>query len=264
MCSGTFATSLSVACTVAIGAALASAEPLYVVDSANQLVAVDVSTGEVELVSSTGGQFTDIAFGPDDELFGITSRYLYQIDPDSGWSDLIGAHGFGEPGNARGIDALTFGPDGTLFGAGNNVLIAIDTQTGQGTLLGGLSGYQSAGDMVADNDGGLFLTTDVGMLVEVRADGSGASAVGNLPYDDIFAFAGNAEGELFGVRATGEIVSIDVITGEATVLGEWSADFNIGYPWGGAFPGQFVPEPTSLTLCLTGTLLCLRRRRSVG
>ncbi len=252
---------LSIAMTVAVGAASVSAEPLYVADSANHLVTVDVTTGEVVLLSGTLAQFTDIAFGPGDELFGVTSRYLYQIDPLSGWSTLIGNHGFGEPGHAYGIDALTFGPDGTLFGAGNDVLIAINTLTGQGTLLGDLSGYLSAGDIAADNEGRLFLTTDVGVLVEVMPDGSGATAVGNLPYDDIYAFAGNADGELFGVRATNEIVSIDPTTGEATILGEWDADFNIGYPWGGTFPGQFVPEPVTLVMCFAGAWLCLRRRR---
>lgn len=234
---------------------------MYVNDSANRLLTVDVSTGHAERLGNTAAQFTDIAFSPEERLYGVTATYLYEIAPANGWSTLIGRHGFGEPGHSYGIDSLTFASDGTLYAAGNDVLISIDTETGAGTAIGTLSGHRSSGDLAADSQGRLFLTSDAGVLVEVDRGGSGAVPVGSLPYTDIFAFAGTVDGSLYGIRSTNEIVVVAPDTGQATIVGELEGDFLLGHAWGGSFPGQFAPEPSSLVFCLSGAALLILRRK---
>ena len=242
-------------------AAHAAETLMYVNDSANRLLTVDVSTGHAERLGTTGAQLTDIAFNEQGQLYGISPTFLYQIDPANGWSTLIGPLGFGAAGQAYGLDALTFTSDGTLYAAGNDVLVRIDTTTGTGTKAGNLSTFRSAGDLTTDTAGRLLLTTDVGLLVEVDRNGSGATAVGSLPYSDIFGFGCNAGGMLYGIRATNEIVLVDSATGQSTVTAELQGDFLLGYAWGGGFPGHTAPEPSSLVVWVTGALWCLRRWR---
>ncbi len=236
--------------------------PMYVVDSANHLLTVDVQSGQVDRVDGGFAQLTDIAFDPQGTLYGITAVYVYEIDVQRGWSTLIGAHGFGNPTNPSGIDALTFGADGVLYGAGNDILISIDPDTGAGTALGNLSGYSSSGDLAVDSAGRLLLTTDAGALVEVHPDGSGATRIGSLPYDDIYALASNGDGDIYGIRSTNELVSVDPVTGNASIITELQADFLIGRAWGASFPDQFIPEPATLVLLLTGLGVIGSRRRS--
>lgn len=238
---------------------LHSTAPMYVVDSSRRLLTVNVLTGETALIGSTDAQLTDIAFGHDGQLYGINAKYLYQIDSESGFTTLIGGHGYGEFGASFGIDSLTFGDDGVLYAAGDDILISIDPQTGAGTRIGTLSGYQSSGDLAVDATGRLLLTTDVGDLVEVYRDGNGVELVGRIPNVDVYAFAANGAGELYGILSTGTIVNIDGTTGQSTVVSTLDADFPIGVVWGGSFGDQYVPEPTTLLLVLTGVAIYLRR-----
>ncbi len=236
-----------------------STAPMYVVDSSRRLLTVNVLTGETDLIGSTDAQLTDIAFGHDGLLYGVNARYLYGIDAETGGTTLIGDHGYGEFGAGFGIDSLTFGDDGVLYAAGDDILISIDPLTGAGTTIGTLSGHQSSGDLAADATGRLLLTTDLGDFVEVYRDGTGAELVGRIPDVDVYAFAANGDGELYGIRSTGAIVNIDGATGQSTVVSTLNADFPIGAAWGGSFADQYVPEPTTLLLILTGAALCLRR-----
>jgi len=240
-------------------AAAGSVTPMFVCDSANHLLKVDVLTGQAELVGQSPVRFTDIAFGPGGRLYGVTSNYLYEIDPRSGESALIGPHGYGQGGRDFGIDALAFA-GGVLYAAGNDILIAIDPETAATTTVGTLSGYRSAGDLAVDAAGRLLLTTDAADLVEVHLDGSGATLIGSLGYHDVFALSAGPDGTLYGLRSTNEIVSVDPGTGRATIVGSLHADFPLGHAWGGSFPTSHFPEPTTGLLCLCG-VVCLRWRR---
>jgi WD40 repeat protein len=235
---------------------------MYVVDSVNNLLTVDVETGTAHRIGPTSAQFTDIAFSPNGRLYGITGRYLYEIDPSEGWSTLIGSHGFGEPGSSDGIDSLTFDANGMLFAAGNDILISIDPRTGVGTRIGSLSGYRSAGDMAVDAANRLLVTTDSGRLVEAHRDGSGAASIGMLPYDDVYALGAADDGRLWGIRGTNEIVSVNGATGQATHSATLQADFLVGHAWGGTILSQVVPEPASLLLLIWGGATILVRRRT--
>jgi hypothetical protein len=233
----------------------AVAVPLYVTDSANHLLKVDVATAQVEDVVSIGAQLTDIAFAPTGRLYGITRDYLYEIDPTDGWSTLVGPHGFGGLFNPYGLDSLAFGADGVLYAAGNNILISIDTHTGVGTKVGSLSGHLSAGDLAVDSNGRLLLTTDSGLLVQLDPDQGGASVLGRLPCNDIYAMATDEDGTLYGIRSTNQILRINPDTCAVVAMGTLHANTLIGRAWGAAFQVVNLPEPATallLVLCIAG------------
>ncbi len=229
------------------------ADLMYVNDSANHLLGVDAASGAADRIGTTDAQFTDIAFSPEGVLYGVTPSYLYEIDAANGWSRLIGAHGFGGPGNSYGIDALAFAGDGTLYAAGDDILISIDPVTGRGTRLGSLSGFRSAGDLVVDPIGRLLVSTDSGDLAVVDPKGNGAASLGKLPYADIYALAAAADGTLYGIRSTNQIVTIDPDTAAAVATVSLHADFLIGRAWGASYPvGYHLPEPSGLLICAVG------------
>ena len=240
---------------------LAQASPLmYVNDSANRLLTVDLSTGHAERLGTTDAQLTDIAFSPTGRLYGVTSTYVYEIDPADGSSTLLGPHGFGGPGQAGGIDSLTFTADGKLYAAGDNVLIRIDPVTGVGTRVGALSGYRSAGDLAVDLQGRLLLTTDAGTLVQVDCLNGGAAPIGSLPFQDIYACSGSLDGTLYGLRPNNQIVTINPQTGQSTAVGSVYGDFLLGKPWGASVPNQFIPECSTLLFFLCGAAMLMPRR----
>ncbi len=252
-------------CLIAIlGATIASATPLYLADSASHLLRVDVATAQVEEVFDAGVQFTDIAFAPSGELYGVTSAYLYEIDPTTGWSTLIGSHGFGGPSSSYGIDSLVFGPDGVLYAAGNNILISIDTLTGVGTRIGSLSGHWSAGDLAVDDEGRLLMTTDLGDLVELNTEHGGATLLGRLPYNDIYALATDADGTLYGLRSTNQILQINPDEASVVSLGTLHANRLIGRAWGASFALASLPEPATALLLILGLPIAgLGRRKKL-
>jgi outer membrane protein assembly factor BamB len=237
--------------------------PMFVTDSANNLLLVDVASGSVSQVGSTAGQLTDIAFASDGRLFGITSTYVYEIEPTTGWSTLLGPHGLGGPVNSRGLDALAFGHDGVLYAAGDDAIASIDTTTGEGTLLGNLSGFRSAGDIAVDAAGRLLLTTDSGMLVEVDPDGTGAVPVGDIPFSDVYAIARGNDGTIYGLRSTGDVLTIDGATGAGQVVTTLNPGFLIGRPFGGSFQPHPVPEPSAMLIAAGMALIATRRRREL-
>ncbi len=250
-----------------------TAVPMLVVDDERQLIAVDVGTGEAQLIGTAAAWFSDLAFSPSNELYAVNNRQLWTLDwrvyPPALHGSLIGYHGFGVLEGGYQIDALTFGDDGVLYAAGDDILISIDTTTAQGTRIGSLSGYRSAGDLAFDAMGRLLMTTDVGALIEVHTDGTGATYIGDLTCDggvcdDVYALDTADDGALYGIRATNDIVMIDPVTGATTPLSVLDAGVPVGAVWGGSFPDHYVPEPTTLLLALTGAavVLCRRRKRT--
>jgi hypothetical protein len=107
-----------------------------------------------------------------------------------------------------------------------------------------------------DPQGRLLLTTDEGMLVNVHMDGSGAEAIGSLPYTDIYGLGMTQGGEIFGIRGTNQLVTIDASTGRASAGASLSADFLIGRAWGATFPVHHVPEPATLAVFTLALATC--------
>ncbi len=82
-----------------------------------------------------------------------------------------------------------------------------------------------------------------------------------MPYDEIYAMAGSLDGSVCGIRSTSEIVVIDQATAHARVIAELQRGLLYGRAWGASFPDQFVPEPLTALLLLTGSLVLLHTGR---
>src|SRR4051812_34767509 len=126
--------------------------PIFWVDDVNgKIGTVNLDTGLVSLLGSSGVTLTDIAVSPSQKLFGETFTTLYSID-QSGTATAIGPTG-------ALLNGMVFSPDGTLYASGGRGLYTVNTTTGAATMVGnsGLN-LRSAGDL-SFNDGTLYETT---------------------------------------------------------------------------------------------------------
>ena len=74
------------------GAGLAHADTnLWIDDASGNIGLVDITTGGVSLVSSTGQSLTDIGF-IGSQMYGVTFGNLFSINKATGASTLIGSN----------------------------------------------------------------------------------------------------------------------------------------------------------------------------
>jgi len=106
------------------------------VDPPHDLVTIDVTTGMVTLVGSTGQPGVQaLAFSPDGTLFGWDIRRgLATINTSTGLATLVNP-GFKPDVVDHNIQGMAFAPDGTLLGARES-LFTINVKTGIPTLIG--------------------------------------------------------------------------------------------------------------------------------
>ena len=263
--------SLVVAAVAAVFAgfmgAAGAAPVMYVDDSNNNLLKVDVATGAVSnvgLITVVGQQVTDIAFSPTGDLWAITFSSIWSVNKATAAAAFVGNHGISN-GNA-----LVFAPDGTLYAAGasTNNLFTINTSTGAGTSLGNM-GAASGGDL-AFNAGNLYLATTGNQLRLIDIANLAASTnVGAFGVANMFGIATGDDGLLYGV-ANRNLYTVNTSTGAATFKSAW-VGFGTGF--GQSFvveagappedppPDTPVPAPASAALMLAalGALTAMRR-----
>jgi len=178
----------------------------YVHDCAGVLATVDVTTGAVAIVGSTGLPLTDIAAAPNGELYGMTARELYAINTVTAQPRLIGTHAI------SGGNALVFGADGTLYGAGafTTQLYRLDPQTGRATGVGNM-GFGAGGDL-AFSGGNFYVVSIANQLVRLNLSNLPSSAVvGSLPLPDVYGLVGTPQGELYAAGGS-RVVRVDPST----------------------------------------------------
>lgn len=158
---------------------------IYGIDYASnsRLLIINEFTGVTKIVGRVGKRVTDIAF-IGDQLFGITFSDLLAIDTSGGQGKTIGYTGYAS------LNALA-SYRGKLFAASTSgELIEIDTDTGEGKFIGYFgSGLHSAGDLVFDEAGNLYGTVAGG-------------------------------GSIFGSFSNTELATVNIATGQATVIGD--------------------------------------------
>ena len=209
--------------------------------SPNQLATVDVATGATSVIGNTSVFFTDIAFNPTGDLYGISFSHLYSIDKTNASSTLIGGLGV-VSGTAN---ALVFGADGTLYMAGNT-LYSVNTGTGATTAIGGI-GYQSAGDL-AFVGSDLYMAASNGHLIRVNTGTGAGTDIGLMGAGSVFGLASPDNVTLYGMAGQ-NVLSINTVTGAATLVSTFNPA--LGFAAGSAFQtesGATVPEPASLLL----------------
>lgn len=158
----------------------------FFVDNAGRIFSADVSTGASRFVGSSGRVLYDIAFAPDGLLYGVDNHgYLCRLTLNWLQTGSIKCEALGTvpikrtDGKPFFANALEFRPDGTLFAAGYNVLYRINMNTRMADVVATFGDqFQSAGDLVFDPSGNLFLTCLDGNLIRVNASllkGTGAN-----------------------------------------------------------------------------------------
>ena len=200
---------------------------------------MDVTTGAVSNLHSTGGHvLTDIGF-VGTQLYGVTFDQLFSVSTATGAATLVGAF---SPAN-NGMNAIV-GSGGSLLGASNTDtnLYGINPTTAVTTVLKtGLPGT-SAGDL-AFAGSTLYASeidprTGLDMLVNVStgttvADFNGAGG----PFNAVFGL-GFTGGTMYAVDGT-RVYSVNLGTAALTPLSNYG-----GHGLAGAFGAAVVGEST--------------------
>jgi hypothetical protein len=101
--------------------------------SPDRLLRLDLASGRATSLGTIPGQMQALAFRADGSLFGVEllgGGHLFQIDPATGVSRVIGTIGFERIAGIAFVDGVLVGRD-----AGANALIAIDLANGRGRVL---------------------------------------------------------------------------------------------------------------------------------
>ena len=189
---------------------------LYVVDPTSTLYTLDPATGSPRPVGPTGRtNVTDIAFhGP--TLYGVSFSELLRLDPETGVASAIGSIGFQTNG-------LAVASDGTIYAATTGgELVRVNPVTGAGTLVGSFGGgLTSSGDLAFDSNDVLYGALNSGGSVALASidRGTGAATViGSTGLGTLYGLAFFCC-RLYGTSGPGELVDVNVATGQATVIG---------------------------------------------
>ena len=269
--------------TVILGSAPSRAGSFLGNSFGGVLYDVNTSTGAVTNPRGTGlDTLVGIASRSDGALFGLTSfqgtpvpNALYQIDPVSGASTLVGSTGLT---NIFEGD-LAFNPvNGSLFGienvdsASNRSLFRIDVTTGVATIVGNISAPN--GDLSAmafDASGRLFvIDTGNAMLLNVDPTTAGINssvslsmqlgARGGMAFDPTTGTGYVADG---GNGGTNSLYTIDISTGVLTLVGPTGIPSGLAGLTFSPLATTVIPEPPAGLLAaiasLFGGLACLLR-----
>ena len=132
------------------------------------LYGIDTYTGDMWAIGGGGEGMNGLAYNPiNNRMYGCSGDdYLYEIDPDTGEQEMIGAFG----NDVQYMIGMAFDAYGVLYGwdLGNDKLWNIDTESGEATEIGSLEidiNYAQDGDFYRETDT-LYLTayTDTGQL----------------------------------------------------------------------------------------------------
>lgn len=229
---------------------------IWLVDETQKLGKVDVTTGAVSSVVSTGRTFTDIAFDATGALWGITFTQLFSINPNTGASSLVGNLNAGE-----NLNALVFGTDGTLWAAGTR-LYTVNKTTGVATSKGnGGTSYSSAGDL-AFVGSSLVLSTNANQLVTLNTTNGAATVRGPFAVSQVYGLATPDHGTLYGTSGT-TVFSVNPANGTTSQFVNYAGQ-GLGIAYGSTFIGEAapIPEPGHAALLLAGLgVVALRLRR---
>jgi hypothetical protein len=227
-----------------------SAEHSYIYASSDiYLYRIDTATLGPGVVVENVGTFgivpdrmTDIAVSPSGVMYGITwhdgasPNKLWTIDANTAAptyvADIQGSADV----------ALTFTADGSLLGADKGGrMFRVDTTTGLSTDIGEWGGLGASGDLVGSTDGALYGFADAGgsaseavnTLVMVDEATGVASEIGSTGFANLWGAAFYC-GTLYGFGADGDLLEIDVKTGQGTLLAGKIPSAKSGFSGAGA------------------------------
>jgi hypothetical protein len=220
--------------------------PLYISDSQGGLYTVDLFNGAAQFVGQTkfDGQnevMFDLAFSPTGQLYGLGSDGdLYTIDRHTAVTTQVGP--ITDQATNRPItsdaNAMAFRTNGVLYVAAQGSLYTVDPETAKATQVSTLpNNERSAGDLVFDPSGNLYLTTADGTLLKMAAGTTTLTVVGSarsLGVPDIYGLVW-FDNALYGFSNTGGgVYVINTGTGVASQITTPYSRLLIPNPNGGA------------------------------
>ena len=174
---------------------------------------------------------TDLAITPNGEIYtissstGDTKSALWKINADSGQATKVAD--VGEVGLAPNV-GMTFLIDGTLLATDKEGGVRkIDPVTGAVEEIGEFgSGYATAGDLVAVDDGRMFAISDMGgnysnpetnnILITINTEtGALISDIGQIGWGRVFGTA-VANNKIYAFTDEGYVIEINPSTGVGT------------------------------------------------
>lgn len=185
------------------------------VDLSGNLANINIELGQVEnMIGHIGFDFRDLAYAPNNELYGITLTELYKIDPLTAQITLIGSHGIAD------ATGLVFNSDGTLYAssASDTYLYEIDPLTAAHQQFVDM-GYSSLGDLAILNDQ-IYSPTPTYQLLQLSLNNM--HQINLLDYiPPLYGLIANDDGWLYGFYRD-QAFQIDPLTGQNTLYSTWS------------------------------------------
>jgi hypothetical protein len=187
---------------------------------------------------------TDIAIDANGNLVGVTFSSVYSVDANTGHATLLSSGSL-----LQQFNGLSFVPATALGQTGADVLIGTDnsdgnvfsvnSSTGVTSVIGNMGGtFHSSGDVVSVDGFGTVQTvpgTTHDVLVKLMPPSFTATPIGtNTGFDKIYGL-GFWKGKVFGFTYTGQIITIDPMTGAGTMVA------NSGVQWNGAAVTTVAP-----------------------
>ena len=202
-----------------------TADTLYLIDDINFAL-----TEVGDFNAPNGERMTDLAITPDGEIYtvssstGNSSSALWRINADTAQATLVGD--VGDVGAQPNV-GMTFLIDGTLLATDKSGGVRkIDPSTGLVTELGEFgSGYATAGDLVAVEDGRMFAISDTGpqgnedlnnVLITIDPQtGSFIESIGQIGFGRVYGSA-VANNKIYAFTDEGYVIEINPSNGVGT------------------------------------------------
>ncbi len=192
----------------------------FYAQSSSKLYKVDPFAMTATEVGNVPGLF-DMDTHPDGTLYGITPTDLEKFDASSGTWTSVGSLGI-----ASNPNGLAINNEGTAFITAGNQVYTVDLSTGAATAVGSMGGtYNSSGDCVVNKDNSLYMSSDNSfngdLLVLIDGHTGRAQTVGPIGYRAVYGLTA-AWGKMYGLTDSGQLIDIDVATGQGTLVHTFS------------------------------------------
>lgn len=234
-------------------------------DNYNVLYSIDLTTGAVTLIGSTGISYPDdivegLAIDKAGNLYAITAHHmLYNIDKTTGFASLIGDTE--RKGDVEGLDFfdnVLYGIDFNGFDNHNQRVFSIDTSNASTKDVVELddSSIQGPSSLAALDSNTMlftaFLEQGSSYLFSVDLQTGETKKIGPIKVDNNYLFIGGLDfgmdGTLYGIGGDGKVVQIDPVTAEVTVIGDTGSQLWLGLAIPGEKPSGALPVSQCISL----------------